>query len=96
MMRYDFLHVEMTITLDSVDPNQSAFILYQGEPDAVNMISGAISDSYGLYGSKIGDEATPLDLDFALQCLLGEGVYTLVDGQEILDRHKSLAAGCMP
>lgn len=67
-------------------------IEYEGDGPTLQAFRSIIENSYGMFGHPIGEETTPMDLNFVMGTKF-PGLYELVEGQEILDRYEPLADG---
>ncbi|MBE9160665.1 hypothetical protein IQ265_28150 [Nodosilinea sp. LEGE 06152] len=90
LIRYEIPEYDVVITMAATDPDQSTPIEYEGPEDAVFFFQTMIFQSYGMFGHPIEDETTPMDLNHVMQTLFKE-LYTLVEGQDVLDRYEPLA-----
>jgi len=69
MLRYQ-LKDNITISLDSNDPNKAAEIQVEGQKgdeEAVASVKNQLLRSYGAFGHMIRETTTPIDLNAALE-----------------------------
>jgi hypothetical protein len=66
MLRYQ-LAGDVTISLNSNDPNKSANIQIEGDEKVVALVRDRLLRSYGAFGHMIRETTTPIDLNAALK-----------------------------
>jgi len=66
MIKYK-LRGDITVSLNSNDPNKSAKIQIEGDEEVVAMVRDRLLSSYGAFGHLIRETTTPIDLNAALK-----------------------------
>ena len=68
MLKYKILSIEITVSVDSADPNKSGKVAYEGDESAVKLLKHYLGLCYGAFGHVLNPEmTTPIDMDAALK-----------------------------
>lgn len=74
--------ISISITIDADLPYERGDTKFEGEQSA--SIADWLSDQYGMYGHRVGDDASPIDLVAALTAATWIE-WEIISGEEILD-----------
>lgn len=78
----DDRQIQATISIDSTQPYKAGKTTYEGTDKA--LMREWIPDQYGMRGKRVGDNASPADLNHALMAATWLE-WEIISGQEILD-----------
>lgn len=80
---------QVLISLDVTTPNESALIRYSGDANTIAMVKRRIQQECGMFGHRIGNATTAVDLNVALSApALVRFSPKLKLGSEIIQNYK--------
>ena len=60
-------NAEVIVTVNSNNPNLSAEVQYEGDPELLEIVKMWLPDAFGAFGHLIGESTSPIDLDAAIK-----------------------------
>ena len=85
MYKIKLQSMDVTIGLDTVDPNESVEAIYNGRSQEIDFIKSQIDDAFGAFGHRVNSQfINPIDLSKIVFADLADLSPEVIEGEEIV------------